>query len=60
MKKCLIKEIVLIYLDPLPPPPNKELKDEEIFVHFLTPSLLLKIRKPDIFFGVFKKPNFAF
>ena len=42
-------------MDPLPPPPNKE-----IFVPFLTPSLLPKIRKSDIFSGVFKKPNFAF
>ena len=60
IKKCLNKEIVLIYLDPLPPSPNKEIKNKEIFVPFLTPSLLPKIRKSDIFLGVFKKQNFAF
>ena len=59
-KKCVKKEIVLIYLDPLPPPPKKEIKNKEIFVPFLTSSLLPKIRKSDIFLGVFKKPNFAF
>jgi len=47
--KCVNKEIVLIYLDPLPPPPNKEIKNKEIFVPFLTPSLLPKIRNYDIF-----------
>ena len=52
-KMCVNKEIVLIYYDPLPPPPNEEMKNMEIFVSFLTPSLLPKIRKS-------AKPNFAF
>ena len=40
IKKCVNKENVLIYIDPLPPPPNKEIKNKEIFVPFLTPSHL--------------------
>ena len=39
-KKCVNKENVLINFDPLPPPPNKEIKNKEIFVPFFTPSLL--------------------
>ena len=48
----------LIYLDPLPPPPNKEIKNKEICVPFLTPSLLPEIRKSDIFFGSFQETKF--
>ena len=48
-KKCVKKEFVLIYLYPLPPPPNKEIKNKEILVSFVTPSLLPKIRTSGIF-----------
>ena len=54
-KKCVKKEIVLIYLYPLPPPPNKEIKNKEILVSFVTPSLLPKIRTSGIFQGGFQK-----
>ena len=53
IKKCVNKENILIYLDPLLPPPSKEIKNKEIFVPFLTPSLLSKIRKSDTFSEVF-------
>ena len=35
-KKCVNKEIVLIYLDPFPPPRNKEIKKGN-FCKFLDP-----------------------
>ena len=41
--KCMNKDIVSIYFDPLPPPPNKDIKNKDILVSFLTPSLLPKI-----------------
>ena len=47
-KKCVNKEIVFIYFYPLPPPPNKEIKNKEIFVSFVTPSLPPKIRTSGI------------
>jgi len=48
-KRSFNKEIVLIYLDPLPPPPKKEIKNKEIFISFLIPSLLPKIRNLNSF-----------
>ena len=36
-KKCTDKDIVLICLDPLPPPLNKDIKNKDILVSFLTP-----------------------
>ena len=55
------KDIVLIYVL-LPPPssPNKDIKNKENLVSFLTPSLLPNIRTYEPFVFCFKKPDFAF
>ena len=42
IKKCVNKENVLIFLDPIPPPPKKKIKNKEIFVPHWTPPSSLK------------------
>ena len=44
------KDIGFIYLDPLPPPLSKNIKNKDILVNFLTPSLPHKIRTYDFLF----------
>ena len=46
--------------DPLLPPPNKDIKNKDILLNFLTPSLLPKIRTYEPFVFGFKKTDFAF
>ena len=59
-KKSIYKDIGFICFDPLPPPPNKDIKNKDILLKFLTPSLLPKIRTYEPFVFGFKKPDFAF
>ena len=59
-KKRIYKDIGFICFDPLPPPPNKDIKNKDILLKFLTPSLLPKIRTYEPFVFGFKKTDFAF
>ena len=59
-KKRIYKDIGFICFDPLPPPPNKDIKNKDILLNYLTPSLLPKIRTYEPFVFGFKKPDFAF
>jgi len=52
--------IDFICFDPLPPPPNKDIKNKDILLIYLTPSLVPKIRTYEPFVFGFKKPDFAF
>ena len=59
-KKRIYKDIGLICFDPLPPPPNKDIKNKDILLIYLTPSLVPKIRTYEPFVFDFKKQHFAF
>ena len=59
-KKSIYKDIGFICFDPLPPPPNKDIKNKDILLIYLTPSLVPKIRTYEPFVFGFKKPDFAF
>ena len=59
-KKRLYKDIGFICFDTLPPPPNKDIKNKDILLIYLTPSLVPKIRTYEPFVFGFKKPDFAF
>jgi len=59
-KKRIYKDIGFICFDPLPPPPNKDIKNKDILLIYLTPSLVPKIRTHEPFVFGFKKPDFAF
>ena len=59
-KKSTYKDIGSSCFDPLPPPPNKDIKNKDILLNFLTPSLLPKIRTYEPFVFGFKKPDFEF
>ena len=56
-KKRIYKDIDLFALTP---PPNKDIKNKNILLKFLTPSLLTKIRTYEPFVFGFKKPYFLF
>ena len=51
----LYKDIGFICFDRLPPPPNKDIKNKDILLNYLTPSLLPKIRTYEPFVFGFKK-----
>ena len=53
-KKRIYKDIGFICFDPLPPPPNKDIKNKDILLNYLTPSLLPKIRTYEQFVFGFK------
>ena len=59
-KKSIYKDIGFICFDPLPPPPYKDIKNKDILLIYLTPSLISKIRTYEPFVFGFKKPDFAF
>ena len=59
-KKRICKDIGFICFDPLPPPPNKNIKNKDILLNYLTHSLLPKIWTYEPFVFGFKKPDFAF
>ena len=59
-KKSIYKDIGFICFEPLPPPPNKDIKNKDILLIYLTPSLVPKIRTYEPFVFGFKKPDFAF
>ena len=48
-KREFLKKIGFICFDPLPLPPNKDIKNKDILLNYFTPSLLPKIRtyEPD-------------
>ena len=49
-KKSIYKDIGFICFDPLPPPPNKDIKNKDILLIYLTPSLVPKIRTNEPFY----------
>ena len=53
-------DIFHIYIDPLPPPPSKDIKNKDILVSFLTPSHLPKIRTYEQFILHFYNQIFHF
>ena len=60
IKKSILWDIGFIYLDPLPPPHNKDIKNKDILASCLTPSLLPKIRTYEQFILRFYNQIFHF
>ena len=56
----IYKDIGFICFHPLPPPPNKDIKNKDILLKYLTPSLLPKIRTDAPFVFGLKKTDFLF
>ena len=51
-RESILKYIGFIYLDPLPPPHNKDINNKDILASCLTPSLLPELRTSEFFGGV--------